>query len=304
MNPARKQAYLYLILVVLIWGAAPSIIKFALNEISPFFFLFYRFVITVVLLTPFYLLSKGKGLKLSNIVPVTIASFLSSTATLGLLFYGTSLTTSLDASLISATSPIFIILAGVLFLNERITKREKAGILITILGTLVVAAQSFFETNQPQAPNTLLGNLLIFASNIVFAASVLISKRALRQNVSAFSLMYITFVIGLITIYPFAVKEVSSGEMIQKVLSLSFSAHVSIIYMAIFSGAIAYYLYQKAQKTIEASEAAVFLYLQPLVTAPVGILWLGEKVTPAFLIGSIIIALGVILAELKKPKKE
>jgi drug/metabolite transporter (DMT)-like permease len=74
--------------------------------------------------------------------------------------------------------------------------------------------------------------------------------------------------------------------------------------MAIFSGAIAYYLYQKAQKTIETSEAAIFLYLQPIVTAPASVIWLNENITPVYIVGSAIIAVGVILAEWKKKRNK
>lgn len=305
MNSARARAYLQMLVVVVIWGIAPSVIKFALNELPPFLFLFYRFLITVIFFTPFYLMSGNKGLKPGNIISVILASFFASTATLGLLFYGTNLTTSLDSSLISATSPIIIILAGALFLKERITKSEKLGIFITIIGTFIIATQAFFEATGTAVTRSILGNVLIFASNLTFAASVFLSKSALRKGVSAFSLMYVMFLVGLITVIPLTIKEGagSTGTFLQQILALPASAHLSVWYMAFLSGALAYYLYQKAQKTIETSEAAVFLYLQPLITAPVGVLWLHEKITLPFIAGSVVIAFGVILAEMKKKRR-
>jgi len=83
-------------------------------------------------------------------------------------------------------------------------------------------------------------------------------------------------------------------------MNISLSAHLSVIFMALFSGALAYFLYQKAQKSIEASEASVFNYLPPIVTAPVATLWLHEKLTIPYIVGSVIIASGVFLAEWKK----
>ena len=72
--------------------------------------------------------------------------------------------------------------------------------------------------------------------------------------------------------------------------------------MAIVSGSLAYYLFNKAQKTIEISEASVFSYLYPLFSAPLAVLWLGESITPVFIIGGIIIAIGVTIAEVKKKR--
>ncbi len=301
MNATRLKAYIYLLIVVVIWGVAPSVIKFALAEIPPFSFLTYRFFITVAALLPFYIVSKQKGLNIKTLPDILLASFLASTATLGLLFYGENLTTSLDASLISATSPIFAIVIGALLLHEHVTKREKIGIIITTLGTLLIAFQSYFEFGAP-AVHSIYGNNLIFLSNLTFALSLFVSKNALRKGTSPFTLMFMMFVVGLVTIIPFAYFESGNFSFIFDALTLSWPVHASVVYMAFFSGAIAYYLYQKAQKTIETSEAAVFLYLQPLVTAPVGVLWLHEKITAPYIVGSVIIALGVFLAEWKKKR--
>jgi len=69
--------------------------------------------------------------------------------------------------------------------------------------------------------------------------------------------------------------------------------------MALLSGNLAYYLYVRAQKTIEVSEAVLFNYLQPLFTIPLAIFWLGESLSTSFIIGAIIIAFGLVIAEYK-----
>jgi len=299
MNPARLRAYFELLIVVVIWGIAPTVIKFALGELPPFLFLTYRFFITTLVMLPIFLKTKKHGLKTSNLPLVLFISLLGSTVNLGLLFYGTNLTTALDSSLISATAPIFVAIAGVLFLKEHVTHREKIGIAITLLGTTVIALQAFLEAGG-SATRSVLGNGIIFVSNIAFTAYLLISKEALRKGVSAITITFMMFLVGFITSIPLALHEVTFAGILPKLTSISLLAHLSVIYMALVSGALAYYLYQKAQKTIESSEAAVFTYLTPLVTAPIGVLWLHEKITPPFIIGSIVIALGVFLAEIKK----
>lgn len=303
MNPSRVRAYLLLLIVVVIWGIAPAVIKFALGEMPPFLFLAYRFFITTIVLLPFYIGAKKKGLNLANLPLIIFVSFLGSTLNLGFLFYGTNLTTSIDSSLISATSPIIAILAGVLFLKERLTNREKLGVVITVLGTILITVQSFFETGTA-ASHSILGNIILFFSNVSFAAYLIFSKKALRKNVSPFTITFMMFFVGLITTIPLALTEIKASEILPKLMSLSLGAQLSAVYMALFSGAIAYILYQIAQKSIEASEASVFNYLPPIITAPVGVLWLHEKITVPYIIGSIIIAVGVFLAEVKNSRKK
>ena len=299
MNPARLRAYILLLIVVVIWGIAPSVIKFALGELPPFLFLAYRFFITTIVLLPSYLASKNRGLKVSTLPFLILVSLLGSTINLGLLFFGTNLTTSLDSSLISATSPILVILAGVIFLKEHVTAREKLGIFVTIFGTTVIALQSFFESGT-SATHNVLGNVIIFLSNIAFAAYLILSKKALKESVSPFTITFMMFFIGFLTTLPLALTEIKANEILPKLMSISLSAHLSVIFMALFSGALAYILYQKAQKSIEASEASLFNYLPPIITAPVATLWLHEKLTIPYIVGSVVIALGVFLAEWKK----
>lgn len=74
MNPARLRSYTLLIVVVVIWGIAPSVIKFALGELPPFVFLAYRFLISVIVLLPFYISSREKGITLATLPLIIIVS--------------------------------------------------------------------------------------------------------------------------------------------------------------------------------------------------------------------------------------
>ena len=68
-------------------------------------------------------------------------------------------------------------------------------------------------------------------------------------------------------------------------------------YMAIFGSIIGFTAYLKGQEGIEASEATLFTYLQPLIYIPLGILLLNEKVHPVQIGSLFIILFGVIIAE-------
>ena len=80
------------------------------------------------------------------------------------------------------------------------------------------------------------------------------------------------------------------------------SYHIGVFYMAVISGSIAFYLSNKAQKSIEIGEQALFGYMYPIFSAPLAVIWLGEKITPIFILGAITIATGVFIAEVKKKR--
>jgi drug/metabolite transporter (DMT)-like permease len=70
--------------------------------------------------------------------------------------------------------------------------------------------------------------------------------------------------------------------------------------MAAVSGTLGYFLWHKAEKTIEISKVNLITYLYPIFGTPLSVFWLKEKITPLFIIGVAIMASGVFLAEWKK----
>ena len=137
MSPHRLRAYVYLVVVAAVWGIAGPVIKFTLPNLPPFIFLTYRFLISTIVFLPVVLLKKAKAPpEKKDFIILTLIALLGSSINLGFLFYGYNYTTVLDASILSATTPVFVVIASALFLKERVTKKEKIGILIVFLGTL------------------------------------------------------------------------------------------------------------------------------------------------------------------------
>ncbi|MEK7188683.1 MAG: DMT family transporter [Patescibacteria group bacterium] len=303
MNPARLKAYLLLLIVSVIWGVAGPIIKFTLGGISPLLFLTYRFFLSSLVAIIFisftgFHLPKDKNL----LVKLIIFSILTSTISLGLLFLGIEKTTVLDLSLINLITPLLVSVAGVYFLREHITFREKIGMGIALVGTALIVFEPFLGVNHQSLKFS--GNVLIFLSLLAGAYASVLAKELLRNDISPATLAHASFIVGLATILPISLFIYTPSQIIQSVSTLPFPYHLGVVFMAILSGNLAYTLWSKAQKTIEISEAAIFSYLYPIFAAPLAILWLKEKITIPYIIGGIIIAIGVVIAEYKKPKKE
>ncbi|MBL7036310.1 EamA family transporter [Candidatus Microgenomates bacterium] len=295
----RAKAYLLLILVAAIWGIASPIIKFTLGGVDPLTFLTYRFgIATIFAIILFSFTGWHLPKNPKTLLSLVLYGFLTSTVSLGLLFLGLDKTTVLDSSLITLTNPLVISVAGVLFLKERITKREKIGMSIALLGSFLTVVGPILQ-NGSEIPR-LTGNFLIFGYVIIAAIAAVMAKKLLRKGVNPATLANLSFVIGFISLIPFALFN--NPGLLKTIFNISFINQAGVWYMAIVSGSLAYYLFNKAQKTIEISEASVFSYLYPLFSAPLAVLWLGESITPVFIIGGIIIAIGVTIAEVKKKR--
>ena len=124
------------------------------------------------------------------------------------------------------------------------------------------------------------------------------TKKLLRNSVDPMTMVNFSFIIGFLSFLPVAI--ITSKSEIEQLISMPISFHAGVWYMAIVSGTLAFYLSSKAQKSIEIGEASVFSYLNPIFTFPLAVLWLGEKITPTVIVGGVIIAIGVLIPEIKK----
>ncbi len=301
MSPARKRVYIELLIVAVIWGSAGPIIKYTLEGFSSAVFLTYRFFISAIVAFAIFAFTGIKFPKKPKILAITLLNgFLLSTVSIGLLFLGIDKTTSINSNLISAASPIVIAVAGVFFLKEHITKRESVGILIALMGTLITIVEPILKLNN--GFGGLEGNLLVLASVMVGAVTAIFAKIILRDNVDAVFATNISFIIGFITMLPIVFAVNSGKNIISEILTTPVRYHLGVFYMALLSGTLAYFLWHKAEKTIEIGEVNLISYLYPLFGAPLSVFWLGEKIGTPFIVGGLLIAAGVTLAQVKKKR--
>ena len=295
MNPHRLKAYILILIVTVIWGLAEPIIKYTLGGFPSLLFLTYRFGLST-LIAIFIFLFFGLHLPKDNKtrLEVILYGFVTSTISLGLLFFGLEKTTVLDATLITLINPLIITLAGVYFLKEHVTKREKFGMFIALVGTVLTVIEPFLQNGH--SLTRFSGNILILLYLLATAWGAVLAKKLLRKGVNPLTLTNVSFVVGFLSLLPFALFKYN----LRDITSIPFPYHLGVFYMALLSGSLAYYLSNKAQKTIEIGEASIFSYLYPVFTAPLAVIWLGEKVTPIFILGGIIITIGVFIAEIKK----
>lgn len=301
MSPARTKAYILLLIATIIWGVAGPVIKFTLGAVDPLLFLTYRFAISstvAILFFPKVTFSLPKEKKV--LIWLLISSFFTSTIGLGLLFFGLKETTVLDMALITLIAPLLAAESGVRFLHERISLREKVGMGIALLGTLFIVIEPLTEASGDGIRTS--GNALILLYLLSTIIPAILTKKLLRAKVKPLTITNMEFLVGFVTILPFSLYFLPLPDLINQVTKLPTAYHLGVFYMALLSGSLAYTLFNKAQKTVTVGEAAIFSYLYPLFATPLAVLWLGEKITSQFIVGAVVIALGVFIAEYKRTR--
>ena len=91
------------------------------------------------------------------------------------------------------------------------------------------------------------------------------------------------------------IREVA-GESV----SIDARAVVALLYMGIFCTGAAHLLWNESLSMVEAGICSAFYPVQPLVSVILGILFLHENITTSFVIGCVVIVIGVLVCILKK----
>lgn len=331
----HQIAIIALVLATLIWSGAGPVIKYTLQYIPPFTFLMLRFLVASVIILPFLIFEEQKEkVSRKDWVNLIILALLGGTVNLALTFWGFEYTSALEGSLLTAISPVFMIIASYKLLGEKVTKNEKIGVAIALAGTIFIVIEpmlSEFKNGQTASFTRFVGNLLIIAASIVWVAYTIWSKKifehkptkfdrllhflGLRINTKEYSPLFVTglmSVISLISFIPLSAIELryvalkNPRQSVQVVTenadfisSNSFKPLMGVLYMGVLSTLVAYGLYTWSLKELPAGGSSIFSYLQPIFAIPFSFLLLGEKVDTTFIIGGLIIAVGVYFSEFR-----
>jgi len=282
----RTLAFIILLINSALWGFSVPIIKYSFQFITPSLFLFYRYLFATLLFLPIFLIYRSRNHHRIDHARTLFVALLGTPLCLLPLFYGLNMTTSVEGSILESTSPIFTIVLCVIFLKETLSGKEKKGLLIAILGTLIIALEPFITGNN-HIKLSLQGNLLILLANVIWTLFIIFSKKIKTNPV------YLTFYSFLVSI-PFFYFINTTGNLS---FVLNTGALPGLLYMAIGGSIIGFWAYQEGMRRIEASEAAVFTYLKPAFSIPLSIVWLREAFSPVAIIATFLIIIGVYISE-------
>lgn len=294
-----KKAYILLLITSILWGIAPAIIKTGINQINPFTFLFYRYLLVSIPVIIYIVFSKNV-IKSLNILknPHNILIMLCITPLpLILIFLGMKYTTSIIASVAGAFSPVVAAVMGAYLMKEKISKNEKIGTAIAFIGISLLSIIEQ-ETNPVPLYQQILGVLLIMSNSFIWIWGGILYKKSEEKTRDLLNLN--SFLISA----PLFLLIALATNISININSIPTQAWYSIFYMAIPGTLIAFTTYQKAIELIEVSEANLFSYLNPIFAIPAGIIIAGESLNVAMVIPLLIMAIGIFIAIKEKIYKQ
>lgn len=236
----REQSaaiYFWLLLVPLFWGGAFAAAEHIITEIPPITAATLRFGLAGVILLVFVLWQKRLDVKAirKQWIPIVLMAITGIFGYNIFFFIGLDITSAINGSLIIATTPVFITLGAVLFLDEKWNKGLGFGLVLSLLGVVVVITKGSIGTLLSLEFNT--GDLLFIGGLLCWVSHGLLGKIAMR-DVSPAVTTTLTTLIGAVLLGAISLFENGWSA----VLLMSGQAWAEMLFMIICSSVIAFLL--------------------------------------------------------------
>lgn len=285
------KAWVFLILVSVIWGSSFILIKKALLIFSPASVGSLRIFVACLVLLPFSIKAfpKVENRKLPILLFVGgIGSFIPAML---FAFAQTRLDSAL-AGVMNSFTPLFVIIFGVLFFKSRLSWVSLTGIIIGFLGCVFI----IFGGSGFQASKINYYALLILAATVMYAFNVNVIKSFL-PNIKALHVTAISFAL----ISPICGLYLFFGTDFLTQFSTNENVYLGLFYVTILGAvntALAMFIFNNLIKIASPVFASSCTYLIPIVSIIWGLLD-GEVLNVYEYIGIVIILGGVYLANRK-----
>lgn len=303
MSESKKGlfiTYFFLILAMIFWGLSFVWYKQALLYFKPVSLVFARLVISFPLLAlSAILLKRLKPIRREDIPLFLLLAFLEPFLYFLGEAFGMQYVSSTVAAILIATIPLFTSITAYYTLNEKLTKSNYLGMIISFAGVLAVIFSDGMHVTA-----TRKGILLIMVA--VFSAmgyGFLIKRISGKYN--SLTIVSVQNFVGSIYFLPlfliFDLHDVLSTNW-------SFEKLKPMLFLSLFASTFAYVGFIQGIRKLGVSKATVFANFIPVFTAIFAFFILGETLTLAKLLGIVLVVAGLILTQsvrkqkLKKPE--
>ena len=285
-NSSSFPAYLALAAGIFIIGTSAISVKFA--NLPGLVSGFYRLGIASCALLPIWLYKNRQQdiPKWDYLKFILLGGFLFG-IDIGLWNTSILMTTAAKATLLSNNAPIWVGLGAAILFKEKLTKKYWFGLILALLGMSIIVGLNGLGS---EAPN--LGDWLAFSTSFLYAGVMLITQKArTRVNTLTFSTLYTTT--AAVTLLPVALL---TG---QKMSGFTSQTWWALIALGLGSQVVGWLLINYAMGYLRASHVSVSLLGQPVVTAILGVVILGEALTTNQIIGGALALTGIYLVNQK-----
>lgn len=282
----KYYIHFILILVSMIWGIKPIVIKGSLGMVTPNEYTLLRILFGAVFSWIFLFFKKDyvpvEKKDIKGILFISIIGFFNFQFLYGI---GISMTSAGNTAIIMGSLPILVLIINSLYGIEAVNFRSIMSILISFVGIILVI---FSPGNINFSKESMLGGLIVLFSALGCAIYTVFSKSLMKKYPPS---EITTFAINITAV----LMLIGSGFKVN-IRAIDLKLFISLIYSGVVAMFIANFLWSWAiSKSNSTTQVSLYNNLNPVFSLIFAYFFLGEEVTIIAFIGVVAILCGLIL---------
>lgn len=187
----------------------------------------------------------------------------------GSFIMGVSMTSPVDASIITTTTPIFTMIISAIYLKESISWKRVLGIMIAVSGALLLILNSHHAaTGNSHPASGVWGDLLCLLAQLSFSIYFVMFS-GLTDRYSPVTLMKWMFTFATLCCVPVSYTHLVRIDY----AALPLGIFLGIAFIVLGGTFLSYLLIPVGQRILRPTVASMYNYFQPMIAALLAVLW-------------------------------
>lgn len=297
MSNKKVGGHLAMLGANVIWGLMSPVAKmvFAGGVVAPVVMVDFRVGTAALLFWLTSLFTAQEHVPVKDIARLFGAGMLGVLLNQGCFIFGVSLTSPGEASLVTTTMPMWVMLLAWVFLREPITVKKWGGILLGAAGAVILILGS---GNIGGGEKPALGDFIVLCAQLSYALYLTLYRNLIRKY-SLVTLMKWMFLSASVVALPGSINFLVSTDW----SSITSMEWVGVGYVAVCGTFLAYICIMIGQKRLRPTLVGMYNYVQPIVATVTGICLGLDVFTPLKGIAIVLIFSGVWLVTISKSRE-
>jgi drug/metabolite transporter (DMT)-like permease len=289
VNPGRTSrgpAFAALAAAGCIWGTGFLFGKWALDELTVGQLVLYRFLFASLGFAPITwraMRNPATRIARQDFKLISIAALLGVPVQFLIQFEGLARTTVSHASLMVGALPVLLAAGSAMFAHEKVKPSRWLALIASMIGAALIAFGA--SSGEAGAQASLTGDLLVAFSLIAAVAWVLMSQRLMnsgRYSPVVASAYVITVGTLMLAVWVIATEGLPP-------INLSAFTWANVVVLGLLATTLTTFLWNWGLARVPASQAGVFINLEPVVGAVLGVILLNDVLGSFAIIGGLLV---------------
>ncbi|MCW1830798.1 DMT family transporter [Pantoea ananatis] len=285
--------FLFPLFAVLIWSVNAIVNKLSASAIEPAAISFYRWLLALLVLTPFVLpgvIRQWQTIR-PHLLRLMVLGLLGMALYQSLAYYAAHSVSALFMGIIAALIPLLTVLLSVVILRIAPTVGILAGSLISFCGLIWLVSAG--NLDQLLHHGIGAGEAMMLAASASYALYGVMTKRW-SIPLPVWQSLYVQIAFGVLLLLP--------GFLMTPDVALTPHNLPLVAFAGLFASILAPWLWIHGVQKLGASITSIFMNLTPVFTALIAVLFLHEHLHSYHWIGGGLTLTGVLLAQrLRRP---